>query len=724
MAVDHYALCPCGSGKKIKFCKCASSIDAVEKVMKMVEGGQMVAALDRLKHVLQEHPDAAWALAIKGRLLISLGEYDSVAENADRFMRLQPSNPLALAQKAAAEIFRDHTREGAQFLLQALGESGQSVDSFLLEISAVLALSLMSGQNYLSARLYATLPLSNAGYEDVELPQRILYELNHAPSVNMLLKTMPVPIPRPAETSWAERYDEANALLRSNQVLLAESKFEGLNRQYAGEPAILSGLLTCAIWRADMEAQGRLLKQLGNALAEADPEQAARLLAMGNLIDVENAELATSEAVLEVELENAEEATLALSANSQFRPIPAEAVRPTDPNQDSVPPRAAFAMLDKAAPDKEVPLSADNLPRLFSVVLVFGKQTTRPARLELPGVVARDRQPVESLLQDVLGGSVAIREVKQRKLPPQFHASPRIDPQVLQERGTAPGEIESIVGDLVVRNFRTLQLPAFGDRPLESVVDDPQTLTARTALVRMYQGHASYLPHFEPEMRPLSEAAGIEPLPKLTPRTDEELESLGAFDLAFVDPSQLNPDGLEYLLQRGFQVNSPIRIRTAECIVAKDSSEFEEKDVILSAYLTLIGGADDPRQGQQHCEAAKSWCRANNVSNGNVLLSECQMHLRFGDAAGFERCVQEVMRDHSQDVELMSRLQQMLVQIGLINPDGSPRQGPPAAAQAPAGPELFTGEGPAAAPLADASPSPPPADSGRGGSKLWLPGMD
>ena len=95
MSVDKYAICPCGNGKKIKFCKCKESIPEMDRVVSMVNGGQVVPALDRLSEILETHPDAAWALAVKGRLLLDLREYDTLNENAERFIRLQPSNPLA-----------------------------------------------------------------------------------------------------------------------------------------------------------------------------------------------------------------------------------------------------------------------------------------------------------------------------------------------------------------------------------------------------------------------------------------------------------------------------------------------------------------------------------------------------------------------------------------------------------------------------------------------------
>ena len=131
MSVDKYAVCPCGSGKKIKFCKCIGSVDELDRVLQMVEGGQVVPALDRLAAVLKEHPDAAWALAIRGRLLLDLREYESLSENADRFIRLQPSNPLALTQRAAAKLFRNEVSEATESMLEALTESGRAVDSFV-----------------------------------------------------------------------------------------------------------------------------------------------------------------------------------------------------------------------------------------------------------------------------------------------------------------------------------------------------------------------------------------------------------------------------------------------------------------------------------------------------------------------------------------------------------------------------------------------------------------
>ena len=228
MSVDQYSICPCGSGKKIKFCKCKDSIHEMDRVLKMFSGGQMVAALDRLNQVLDEHPDAAWCLAIKGRLLLELKEDEALAENAERFIRLQPSNPLALTQQAASRGMRGETGPAAESLLQALAESGGGVDPFVLDVASVLALSFAQEGNLMSSRCFGGLALSASGYENRNLAEMAIEQVNRARDVSCLLKEVPELSSPPKDPAVRERYNEAAALLKANQILLAESKFESV----------------------------------------------------------------------------------------------------------------------------------------------------------------------------------------------------------------------------------------------------------------------------------------------------------------------------------------------------------------------------------------------------------------------------------------------------------------------------------------------------------------
>ena len=65
MAVDPYAMCPCGSGKKLKFC-CSDLVGEIEKIHRMIEGEQPRAALRHVEQTLATHPGRASLLGSEG----------------------------------------------------------------------------------------------------------------------------------------------------------------------------------------------------------------------------------------------------------------------------------------------------------------------------------------------------------------------------------------------------------------------------------------------------------------------------------------------------------------------------------------------------------------------------------------------------------------------------------------------------------------------------------
>ena len=383
MSIDTYAICPCGSGKKIKFCsKCKDSVADLDEILKMIEGGQVVPALDRLSSVLAEHPDAAWALAVRGRLLLDLREYESLSENAERFIRLQPSNPLALTQRAAARLFQGEVDEATESMLQALTESGKEVDSFVLSVASVLAYSLAQQGVFLTARVYATLAMMATGFEGGQTAVQVLRQLNSSPTVNQMFKAIPDRIERPTSADWGERYDEASTLLRSNKIDLAESKFQSLQRTVSGEPAILSGLLTCAIWRGDVAAQGDLLLKLSEC-ESLDFEQRVHCRALAAMVNPENQQTSIEVVKLSATIENAEEVQMALTSSSRFAELPPEMLAEMRTSDDDIPPRAGFQLLDRDKPDSlDVLPPVNEVPEAAALVFIYGKQTDRDARVE------------------------------------------------------------------------------------------------------------------------------------------------------------------------------------------------------------------------------------------------------------------------------------------------------------------------------------------------------
>src|SRR5262245_47938604 len=99
MAVDPYASCPCGSGKKVKFC-CSDLVGDIEKIHRMIEGDQPRAALRHAEQTLAKHPRRASLLDLKATLELALAETDAARVTIDEFLKADPQNPSAYACQA------------------------------------------------------------------------------------------------------------------------------------------------------------------------------------------------------------------------------------------------------------------------------------------------------------------------------------------------------------------------------------------------------------------------------------------------------------------------------------------------------------------------------------------------------------------------------------------------------------------------------------------------
>jgi len=716
MSVDKYAVCPCGSGKKIKFCKCKESVSELDAVLSMVDGGQVVPALDQLSSILQEHPDAAWALAIRGRLLLDLREYDSLSENADRFIRLQPSNPLALTQRAAAKLFHGDVEDATASMLEALTESGRDVDSFVLDVSSVLAYSLAQRGIFLTARVYATLSMMATGYEGGQASVSVLRQMNSAPTISQLMKTVPQPVSRPADADWGERYDEAANLLRSNKIDLAESKFQSLCRTVPQEPAILSGLLTCAIWRGDTESQSELLKKLSEC-ESLDFEQRVRNRAMSALVDLTSAEISIPIMKLDADLQDPEQIEMALMASARFVSLPADLLAGMRTTEDEVPPRSGFQMLDRDKPESlDVLPPVDEVPEAVALVFVYGKQTDREARLEVLDVRKPLLSDVKSGIQSAVG-DVELNEKKGELLPMLVACQPAVAMIRFQAK---PAEAEKLQNSLMAARMPTaitsIETPLLDGGSLASTCDDESKLFERTVMIRIVEQYDALVAKGQGVIDEAYRIAKLQPQPMLKP-VPGEVESLANEDLNRIDCSDLDAESLIYLLQRAQQVSAtPTVRRVAKQLIGAELSE-EQKPAKMLAYMTLINASEGNDQALSLLDEAKVFAETNSIPTANLLLSEVGLRLSAGDGPGFQNAVETLSREHGNEPEVMARLQQTLMAYGLIGPDGSPRQAP--AAQGPpaaggSGGELWTPE----------SGAPSAESGGGGGGKLWVPGMD
>src|SRR6185436_1718252 len=98
MAFDAYSVCPCGSGKKLKFCCCKDIVHELDKVIRAIEGDQRVAALDQINRLIDEKGKRAALLELKAETLLVLDNFEEAEKANKELLAVMPhgSNGLAI----------------------------------------------------------------------------------------------------------------------------------------------------------------------------------------------------------------------------------------------------------------------------------------------------------------------------------------------------------------------------------------------------------------------------------------------------------------------------------------------------------------------------------------------------------------------------------------------------------------------------------------------------
>ena len=145
MSIDSYAYCPCGSGKKIKFCCCADLMADLGRVVRMFEGEQRLACLSEVDKLIASGKDRAAFLAIKVRLELELEEYEKAEKTVDQLIEKSPDNPLALCQRAILDAGDpDSDSDGVEPLQRALEVCDGKIPAELLGAMHAVAVRLVS----------------------------------------------------------------------------------------------------------------------------------------------------------------------------------------------------------------------------------------------------------------------------------------------------------------------------------------------------------------------------------------------------------------------------------------------------------------------------------------------------------------------------------------------------------------------------------------------------
>ncbi len=707
MTIDSYAPCPCGSGKKLKFCKCLDQPQEFEKIARLIEGGQELAALDRINQLLAKTPNTAWLLAIKCELALAMQEMGTFKETAIRFLKLKPDNPLALVMRSMVACQEDEPPENAaRYLLHGMSESRESFPPMTIPAIQVLVRTLAESDKLSMVGFWCDL-LNNL----VANPDTVEETPLRDPGLNLIAKSPARLIEDTPGAGWKERLSEVLALVRTFRYPQAETKLRVILRDFPDQPGPMSHLLRAQYAQLDQTGAYATAKKLSENL-QVSADDRAYFLALAYEIEPEQKSLDTPAVVRFAEVDSDERVHQVLEGMDfavsvegpeadQMRHFYAAAVN------DEVPAKRVFAIYDRHfsidAKPTEGAATQDNpeIAQFVASVATFGKQTDRPARVLVIGRTLEKQQPVLDRVIDALQLGTEITDHHVTTGSPYTMLLTRAKVQVANP--AVPLSIEQR-GNELVEDFLNCKFAVLDNQSvLEAVQDERKRAIIRGLLVHLEGEQSIVVP--QSSINEIYRRLVIpRPATKVNPQA-ENIQLTTIIDLDRMDVSQLSDNQLQAILGRAVSLGAyRVYYHCAAEILARPSlADGPMRIAALSGMITFMPDIEDKIK---YCRELQTAIENAGAPVGRVVIQLMTLLQSSGRIEESQQFFLGALKKYPEDPYLLSFMQYVMEQSrgGMGGP--TPQLGGDGLQESESGLVL---------------PGQPEPQEGK--SKLWLPGM-
>lgn len=664
MALDAYSLCPGGTGKKIKFC-CNDLLPDLEKIDRMLEGEQFHAALQHIERLESTNPDRACLLSIKSMVQRILGQTDEAQATATRFLEKHPNNPVALAESAILTAATEGGRPAIDLLQRALSASGAQLEVRIYEAIRTLSAILAAEGEFIPARALAM--LQTALNREDNQAMELMVRLNTHPSIPLLMKSERRLAEAPEGAPWKAAFDEAMTKVREARWAEGAARFATLAQQHPEAPSIWRNLGIVRSWLADTSGTIEALEKyaaLGVPLEDAvEAMTLARLLSedpLGDEIDLVD---------LTYPVSDVDQLQVALASSPRI------SAAPVDPRAfaqgDEPPPRAVFMLFDRPQPDVSLPLEPESIPRMLGHVLLYGRQTDREPRLEVLSISRREQEQINGLLAEVSAGQ--LNQPSDEKVTGKLSVSQDLLSHNWRlPEATTHEDFQRLSDQYLERAVlgRWPQTPLGlldGKTPQE--IDGQETYRVKllAAIAVLEEWMVQQGGHLD--MNRLRTQLGLPTLEPIDPQ-QVNLRDLPLVRLSRLMVDKLTDDQLLQVYHRAMAFNARNAItKFARSLVDRPSMVGREEQ--FHAYMILARTAEEPEKGLEYVNRGRQAAEGAGQSSAPWDLLELSFRFQRGEGPEAVRLIEHLQRQHIREPGVAQALTDLLMQVGVIRPDGS-----------------------------------------------------
>jgi tetratricopeptide (TPR) repeat protein len=659
---DPYSPCPCGSGKKHKWC-CQKAASAAERVQRLRESGQSHAALGAVHEALAKNPANPWLLRQQAHLLIEMRQLEQAEACLEEILRQHPQHlgaatdlirlataiqgPVAAAsrlQRFLARIAPDQRGELAELVLFL---SSQLSAAELLPAAIKhheLAMQLAGGNLERSELLWSGLTASE-GSPWLKHP----YSLEEAPQT--------------LSEDRRREFEEALDWARAGLWELAAAGFERLTADPAASGSADRNLGLCRLWLGD---HARAVAALRRWIAGAgSTTEAVDLELLCQILD----ESSVGEPVEHLRLTWPLRNRVALiEAIERHDHCAADQAPKGDRNQPEDGDTRHFFLLDRPRAEARMGLRLEEIP------VVLG-------RIE----VASDQVHLETFddgrLHFIMDRFTAIAGTSVPPAHPKTKVLGRVgrSEHALMWFGMIPPDLpgeehERILQDQRLQMFRQVwpetPMPYLGGRtPREASRAGDASIALRAALLAFEYSEEPWTSRVD--WNEVRSSLGIEPEP-LPDAATIPIERIHLGRLAAVDCSRLSDEGLIQLWKRAehWGIRSP-QLRAAAEIAARPGLAARFAIPATTIYGLLAHQATQSRQREE----ALHWIRrgrqeedpSQKTSSAPVWdLLGLQIQMRLDNPEAWVPELAQILERYRGNDSAISLIVSVLVRMDLV----------------------------------------------------------
>lgn len=723
MSLDLYQPCPGGLDKKIKFC-CKDLAHQLDSVSRKLDGGQLQAADDELDRLLQQYPDRQCLWSMKVQAELAMGDVASVRGSNDKFLSIAPQNPIALALAAiiaataetvapsadeprnAGSVSED-CRQAVDLLQSALEHTPDAIPIQVYDALGVVAERLLAEGMVIAAREHYAFQIMLDRENSQEAYARFL-SISRSRELNVLMRQDMTLSPVPEE-ACPEREAYAAAFAAGSRGLWREAvqQLESAAQSYDA-PLIRRalGILYCRL--AENAKATAAWREFANSPGVAH-DDAVEAEALAQLLDQREDPRSLELIQYTIPIQDTETALTTLQSDQRFQAMRFEAAA----DDEGPPPRAVFQMQDRVMPES-LAIPATELPLSLGDLLLYGKETDKPARLTfiaIPGQSAQIQELLNSALPGQLAGPAEEEVLAKVSRMGQLDVLRMVQPReaTLPQKKAWAAEFQEKV---VLEKWLDLPQQFLLEKTPREASEDPTLKLPLEALVLLLETARDASP--SPVFTRLRQRLGL-PLRDRIVADHKTMRTLPIVRFDRIDPQTISDDDL----LTGFAIANQTRYAPAISLLCDEllnRPSLHDKIQRAQIYGLLATVSDDLDVVLQRLQEAQKAALKSGASPARWKVSEFGVRILRQEVPEAQALLQDIQTHHIREPGIADMLAAELYRFGLARPASKPRTAAaPAAAAVPddVGSVIVSGDEPATTAQGSSQPS-----------KLWLPGMD